>query len=307
MKSYVLAAVVLAVLFSCGKGVDKNSFEGRVSSLMAANENLSFAVSMDLQSVIKKSGILEGALPEQYLSTAKPYIDALMESVNLEKQVYMMPAVDFNDPEQSGAVIMFDIKNVDRLKKEFKEMGIDLTKKGHIEYGIKDEVGLAIFKNETGVLIFANDEIQLSEAIIQKHTESLSKGQTMDGLVDFVNTKADMAMFTPADRISVDPSSLGIASAEEMSKKYAELMSGTHTLMTLNFNDQEAVLDFKGTYGKALKKFLPLLNKKASKDAQAVLISDDTFLAFSMSMDMKKIFDMLLIKLMYLMSTHLIP
>lgn len=294
MRFYVLVTAVLAVLFSCGKSVDKNSFEGRVSSLMAANEDLSLAISMDLQSVIKKSGILDGALPEQYLSTAKPYLDALMESVNLEKQVFMMPAVDFNNPEQMGAVVMFDIKNVDRLKKEFKELGVNLTKKGNIEFGIKDEIGLAIFKNETGVLVFSDDKIEISEAHIQKYVESLSKGKTMDGLDEFVMTKADMAMFTPADRISADPSSLGLSSNENAMNKYNELMSGTHTLMTMNFNDQEAVLDFKGTFGKGMKKFLPILKSKASKEAQAVLISDDTFLAYSMNMDMGKLIDILL-------------
>jgi hypothetical protein len=62
----------------------------------------------------------------------------------------------------------------------------------------------------------------------------------------------------------------------------------------MNFNDQEAVITYAGTFGKNLKKYMPLFNKNASKEAQAVLISEETVLAFSVSYQIDKLFDIVL-------------
>lgn len=290
-----LSALILftsIILISCGKSIDKNSLEGRTASFISDYAGVNLAMSFDVNKILDKSGIRDGAIPAQCLETIQPFIDALQESVNLEKQVFFIPFIDFSDADNSGGLILFDVKDLDRLKKEFKEMGFNLTKKDHTEFGISGPESAGIFKEQTGFIVFMDSGSNMNESVIKNIAQSLDAGKTVDGVVDFVNMNSDMAMFYTGDKTQVIEKT-GVAELDALSAKMSDLTRGTYWIGEMVFKDQEAVMTVDITFGKNMKQYLPLLSEGLSKEAQAVLVNESAFAAFAVSAHFEKIVDML--------------
>lgn len=284
-------AFAFILLTACGKSIDKNSFEGRVASVISDFQGVNMALSMDLKSIIQKSGIRDGAIPKQQLATIKPYLDALSKSINMEKQVFMLPLLNYNGQTEPGGVVLFDVKDVKRMKKEFKEMGINLSKKGELEYGTRETMVAGIFKNQTGFIVMTNDTKD-SEKMLTSFSKSLDAGKTVDGVVDFVNMKADMTFYVTGDKPQNIADS-GMPEIDKLSKKMAEISKGTYWMGEMNFNNQEAVMTFDVTYGDNMEQYMPLVNDEISAEAKAVVADPNTIGAYAMSMKFDKFIDMI--------------
>lgn len=294
MKTILLSLIALGLLASsCGKSIDKNSFEGRVASLIADFDGVNMALSMDLKSVVEKSGIKDGAIPEQYIATLEPFLDAMYSSINTEKQIFVAPIVDYTNVDRSGALILFDVKDAERLKKEFKEMGMTLSKKGDVEYDIRGSEAAGIFKGQTGFIIMSDGGSKLDEAYITKLTKSLGAGKTLEGVVDFVNLKADITMFFTGDKAQNLEKS-GVKELDGMVENMSELSKGTYWIGQMSFNNQEAVMTMDFIYGKKMKKYMPLMNNELSADGKSVIINENTVLAYAMSGKFEQMINMLL-------------
>ncbi len=294
MKSFSFSLAMLVLLLAaCGKSIDKNSFEGRVASAISAHEGVNMAVSVDLKSIIEKSGMKDGAIPDQYLATVKPYMEALEASVNLDKQVFMLPLLDATNPSNNGSIILFDIKDLNRLKKEFKEMGLNLQKKGNMEFDAKDKEAAGIFKEQTGFIILADNGNKLDASFMEALAKSLDAGETVEGVVDYVNLKADMTVFSTGEKAQKLQKS-GLKEMDELVAKMSELGKGSYAIGQMNFNNQEAVMTFDMEYGKAMRKYLPLMRDNISNEGKSVILSNETFIAFAMNMDFEKIMNFIL-------------
>jgi hypothetical protein len=293
MKHYFFLLLTAALLFSCGKSVDKNTLEGRAASFISLQEGVFMAVSMDLKNIIEKSGIKEGAIPEQYLSTISPYLDALYQSINLDKQVFMMPIMNTTNPDNSDFVFMFEVGDLNRLKKEIKEFGINLKKKGDLEYGVKLDAAFGVFKGETAFFIFG-DGNRTDEKQIIEIGSNLSKGETIDGVVDFVTTKSDMVAFYTGDKMSNFDLGQMAPELKGMGEKMNKLYAGTYWTAKVDFKDQDALMEVNFNMGKNLKKYGPFMNASLSEDAQSVLVSDKTMFAYAMNINMEKIMSMII-------------
>jgi hypothetical protein len=271
MKHYFFLLLTAALLFSCGKSVDKNTLEGRAASFISLQEGVFMAVSMDIKNIIEKSGIKDGAIPEQYLNTISPYLDALYKSINLDKQVFMMPIVNTKNPDKSDFVFMFEVGDLKRLKKEIKEFGVNLKKKGDLEYGAKSEGAFGIFKGETAFFVFSEVNT-IDDKRLLEYGSNLSKGETVDGVVDFVTTKSDMVAFYTGDKMSNFDFAQMAPELGDMGKKLNKLYEGTFWMAKVDFKDQDAVMEVNLTMGKNLKKYGPFMNASLSDDAQSVLV-----------------------------------
>lgn len=298
MKKFLLP-ILTATLFltSCGSSIDKNSFEGRVASVISAHDGVNMALSMDMKSIIDKSGIKDGAIPEQYLATIQPFMDALTESINLDKQVFMVPIIDATNPSNNGFIFLFDVKDADRLKKEFKEMGLNIKSKGDLEYDARENEAAGIFKGQTGfVVMMSGYSVKLDDAFMTSLGKSLGAGKTVDGVVDFVNLKADMTLFSTGDKPQIQQKT-GVKELDEWMNTIAELSKGTYAIGQMSFNNQDAVMSFDMTYGKNMKKHMPMMRDKISQEAQSVVISDETIMAFAFNMNFEKLMDFLIDRL----------
>jgi len=294
MKTFFFSFVALGFLVaSCGKSIDKNSFEGRVASLVSDFEGINMAISMDLKSVVEKSGIKDGAIPEQYMASIEPFLDAMYSSINMEKQIFVAPIVDYTNVDRSGAVVLFDVKDVERLKKEYKEMGFTLSKKGDAEYAVRGREATGIFKNQTGFIIMSDSGSKLDDTYITQITKSLGAGKTVEGVVDFVNLKSDVTMFFTGDKAQKMEQS-GVAEIDNMVKNMSEISKGTYWIGQMAFNKQEAVMTMDVTYGKNMKKYMPLMNDAMSDEGKAVLVDENTIFAYAMSAKFEQMIDMIL-------------
>lgn len=294
MKRLIIPFLLTALLFSCGKSIDKNTLEGRVASFISLQEGVYMAVSVDLKNIIEKSGIKDGSIPDQYLSTITPYLDALTESINMDKQVYMMPNINTANIDNSGFVLMFEIKNVDRFKKEIKEFGINLKKKGNLEYGIKSDAAFGIYKGETGFIVMSEQGEKIDESLLIAYGKNMGKGKTIDGVVDFVSQKSDIVAFYTGDKMS--NFDLGDAAPElkDIGGKMNELYKGTYWIATVDFKNQEAVMQVDLVIGKQLKKYAPFMKASLSDESQAILTSESTMMAFAVNVNIEKILSMIL-------------
>ena len=293
MKHYFFLLLTAALLFSCGKSVDKNTLEGRAASFISLQEGVFMAVSMDIKNIIEKSGIKDGAIPEQYLNTISPYLDALYKSINLDKQVFMMPIVNTKNPDKSDFVFMFEVGDLKRLKKEIKEFGVNLKKKGDLEYGAKSGGAFGIYKGETAFFVFSEVNT-IDDKRLLEYGSNLSKGETVDGVVDFVTTKSDMVAFYTGDKMSNFDFAQMAPELGDMGKKLNKLYEGTFWMAKVDFKDQDAVMEVNLTMGKNLKKYGPFMNASLSDDAQSVLVSDKTMFAYAMNVNMEKIIAMII-------------
>lgn len=293
MKNIFYFTMVLSLtIISCGKSIDKNSFEGRVASVISDHEGANMALSMDLKNIIEKSGIKDGAIPSQYLETITPYLDALYASVNMDNKVFIIPILNYQEANQSSVICLFNVKDVERLKKELKEMGLNLSKKGNLEFANDGNTAAGIYKGETGFFIGSGSE-KISDDYITGLEKSLGAGQTIDGVVDFVTTNTDMTMFFTGDKAPKQQPS-GVKELDELTKSMAELSKGTYWIAKMEFKDQEAIMDFDITYGKNIKKYMPLFNKSLSKEGKSVVVDENTIGAYAFSMNFEKYMNLIL-------------
>ena len=294
MKNFVLFAFASIILISCGKSIDKNSFEGRVASVISDFDGVVLAVSGDLKSIIEKSGIQNGVLPAQYEATIKPYVEALTASINLEKPVFMMPMGSLSDNLGSGEfLVMFDVKDVERLKKEFKEMGFNLSKGKDVEFAVRGREAVGIYKGETGFVVMMERSEKLNENYINQLTKSMSAGKTVDGVVDYMAVKADMTMFFTGDK-SQKLETSGMKELDEIAQKMSSLSKGTYWIAQMSFNDQEAVMTADFNYGKNLKKYMPMMGDALSEEAMAVIADENTFAVYAFNSQFEKAFSMIM-------------
>lgn len=293
MKHYLFLLLSTTILLSCGKSIDKNTLEGRVASFISLQEGVYMAVSMDLKNIIDKSGIRDGTIPDQYLSVITPYLDALTESINMDKQVYMMPNINTANIDNSGFVLMFEIKNVDRFKKEIKEFGVKLKKKGDLEYGFKSDGAFGVYKGETGFVVFSEYGQKIDEALILAYGKNMGKGKTIAGVVDFVTQKSDIVAFYTGEKMS--NFNLGDMAPEmkDLSTKMNTLYEGTFWIAKVDFKDQEAVLEVDFTIGKNLKKYAPFLNTSLSDESKSIVVSEKTLMAFAINANMDNLMSMI--------------
>lgn len=289
---YFVFFLTTAILLSCGKSIDKNTLEGRVASFVSLQEGVYMAVSMDLKNIIEKSGIKEGAIPEQYLSTITPYLDALFKSINLDKQVYMMPNINTSNVDRSDFVLMFEVGDLNRLKKEIKEFGVNLKKKGDMEYGIKGEMAFGIFKGETAFLVFKDDG-SLDEKTLIEYGKNLSTGATIDGVVDFVIQKSDIVAFYTGEKMSNVDFGDFAPELKLVASNMSELYVGTYWIARVDFNNQEALMEVDIHIGKNLKKYAPFLRPSLSDDSKSIVVSENTLMALAINANMEKIVSMI--------------
>jgi len=292
MKNIFYFLSITFIATSCGKSIDKNSFEGRVASYISQHQGSYMAFSMDLKNIIEKSGIEKGAIPEQYLNTIKPYMDALKASINLEKQVFVIPTINTKNIDQSEFLVLFDIKNADRLKKEFKEMGVSLKKKGNLEFGIKPDATVGLFNGETGFILFSDGAMKVNEEMVVSMGKELAKGATIEGVVDFVTLKSDITAFYTGDKMS----SIDFPDVPELSnitKSMNELYKGTYWIAQVSFEKQEARMEIDIHFGDKLDEYAPFLRDKLSKEAVSVAASGSTFFAMAFNMDFGNFFNMI--------------
>jgi hypothetical protein len=290
---YFAFILTAAILISCGKSIDKNTLEGRVASFVSLQEGVYMAVSMDLKNIIEKSGIKDGAIPEQYLSTITPYLDALYKSINLEKQVYMMPNVNTSNLEKSDFVLMFEVGDLNTLKKEIKEFGVNLKKKGDLEYGLKGQFAFGVYKGETAFFVF-KDNGTIEEKDLIAYGQNMSEGKTIDGVVDFVTQKSDIVAYYTGDKMSNVNFGDFAPELKEMSAKMTKLYEGTYWIAHVDFQDQEAIMEMSINMGKNLKKYAPFLASSLTEDSKSIVVSENTIMAFAMHANMDKIIAMIL-------------
>lgn len=172
-------------------------------------------------------------------------------------------------------------------------MGMNLSKKGDTEFDIRGREAAGIFKGQTGFIVMSDNGSKLDEAYITRLTKSLGAGKTVDGVVDFVNLQADMTMFFTGDKAQKIEKS-GVKEIDGMVENMAELSKGTYWMGQMSFNNQEAVMTMDVVYGKKFKKYLPLMNKELSADAKAVLINENTIVAYAMSAKFEQMINMFL-------------
>jgi hypothetical protein len=285
---YFAFLMSLVLLVSCGKSVDKNSFEGRVASFIAVQDGVFTAISMDLKNIIEKSGIKDGAIPDQYLSTITPYMDALTKSINLEKQIYLMPDPKNSKSERSDFVLMFEVGDLNSLKKEIKEIGINLKKKGSLEYGLKTGMAFGIYKGETAFFVF-KEKGSIAENTLIEFGENMSKGKTIEGVVDFVTTKSDVVAFYTGDKMSNLNFGDYVPELKALDGKKTNLYEGTYWLAKVDFNDQDALMEVDINIGKNLKKYAPFLRSSLSDESKNILIDENTVMAFALNANMERL------------------
>jgi hypothetical protein len=285
--------IISSALLSCGKSIEKNSFEGRAASFISDYRGVNLAISLNLKNILDKSGIYDGAIPYQYLESIQPYIDALQASVNLNKQLFFIPLIDLSDEDKNGGLILFEVQDLDRLRKEFKEMGFHLKKNNNIEYGIKGNECAGIFLDQTGFVLSMADESLMNQTLVNNIAQSLDAGKTVDGVIDFVNMNSDIAMFYTGDKTPL-LGKTGVAELDALSAKISDITIGTFCIGEMIFRDQEAVLNLNLTYGKILRQYLPLLSESISSDAMSVLVNESAFGAFAINTKFEKIMDLVL-------------
>jgi len=289
-KSFFIASLLLVgVLSSCGGSLDKGSIEARVAGIADNDTNIFVIFSIDLDNIIKKSGIFDGALPEQYVSIIMPFKDALYESVNTEKSMFGMVAGPLNRNEDPDKVmLMFEIKDIAKLKKEFKELDISFKGDNNFSFASRDEMSIGLIEDKIGLIII-DFEGGIKEEDFKKYVKMSSKKVKNEKLIEAVLTQGDMTAVLLMERIA------GATNIDKEAGVYGKNFKNTtkdsYMIAKMNFNEGQADIEVNYHFGKNMQEYLPMFTKSVSQEALNSLGSGSPIFAISLNFDFKKLID----------------
>lgn len=283
------------VLVACGSKVEKGSLEGRVVALTENKEQVFLISSIDLDAIISKSGAFEGALPEQYASTAKPYKEALYNSVNLEKSVFILLEGPVERDSPKRFTLLFEVKDPAAMKKEFKEVGLNLEGSDKLSTALNREAGLALVDNKIGMLVTNTDRNEMTAELLKEYVKVSEKKSENNELAEAIITKADVTGVALLDRLY---GAMNISDVSEGTvQKMKDMSKDSYIVGTINFSKGQVDMEIKNYWGENMKKYLPVYTSPVSSEAISSLGKGAPIFALAMNMDFKKMIDNIYINL----------
>lgn len=290
-KAFFIASLLLVgVLSSCGGSLDKGSIEGRVAGIADNDTNVFVIFSIDLNNIIKKSGIFDGALPDQYVATIMPFKDALYESVNTDKSMFGLVLGPLKrDEEPDKVMLMFEIKDVARLKKEFKELDISFNGDNKFAFASRDEMSIGIIEDKIGLLIVDLGE-GINEEEFKKYVKMSDKKVKNEKLVEAVLTEGDMTAVLLMERIA-GATNMEDGAPGTYGKNFKNTTKDSYMIAKMNFNEGQADIEMNYHFGENMQEYLPMFSKSVSQEAINSIGSGSPIFAIAMNFDFKKLID----------------
>ena len=285
---YIVAIISAVVLASCGGSIDEKSLEGRVASFADNDTNVFAIVITDLDKIIQKSGAFDGALPEQYASVAAPFKDALYASINLEKPLYFLLKGPLRSDNLDELVLFFEVKDIERLKKEFKQMDLNFSTDKTHSLAVKNELGIVISEGNIGMMVFNTNGNNVTAEKLRDLDKLSSKKVVNEKLINSLATKADIVLVSMLERVS--KATKGFELSDETQVNLAASTVDSYVVSTMNFNDGQAEVELNFMFGEAMKKYLPLFQQNVSSNVFNSLGSGSPIMAMTMNLEFKKLF-----------------
>jgi hypothetical protein len=292
MKGLVALVLMSFLLLACGTKLEKGSLEARVASLVEQNDQVFVVMSMDLNAILDKSGIFDGAIPAQYAAFITPYKSALYEAVNMEKPIYALaegPISSFDGLHR--VVVLVELKDADKFKKELKGIGLEWKSEKGMEYALKNDAAIAILDGKVGMMVI---NPQTSEGIaladLKAYAKQADQKAKDDKLIESIFQKGDITVVTVVDRIySILEKSSGY-SAEQVAN-FKKDAKDTYGMAVMNFEKGQATMDVWYELGPGMKKFYPMLENSVSSEALASLGGGSPIFAMAVNFEFEKFFN----------------
>lgn len=297
-KAFFIASLLLvSVLSSCGSSLDKGSIEGRVAGIADNDTNIFAIFSIDLDNIIQKSGIFDGALPEQYVSTIMPFKSALYESVNTDKPVFGMiagPLQRNEDPDK--ILLMFEIKDVTKLKNEFKELDITFKGDDKFSFASRDEMSIGLIENKIALMIVNLSDKNLNEEDFKKYVKMSAEKVKNEKLIEAVLTQGDLTAVLLMERIS-GATNMEKGAPGAYGKNFKNTTKDSYMIAKMNFNEGQADIEMNYHFGENMQEYLPMFSKSVSQEAINSIGSGSPIFAIAMNFDFKKLIDNIYVNL----------
>jgi hypothetical protein len=293
IKLIVLVALLGGFLASCGSSIDKDSLEGRVASLVENKNSVIGFASVDVNNVLTKSGVFDGALPEQYAAFIAPFKESLYGALNMDKSVFVLvegPAS--NEQKDVKFIVLFEIKDTEKLKGEFKEMGAEFRSEGNLTYAIQDQMGLALLEGNIGMLI-VNAQGPITSEILKDYELASSKKVSNDKLAKCILAKGDVTVAVIAERIYDFQSKMNGQLSAELSSSLKKLATDSYQVISIDFNNGEMTMVADYFFGKEMEKHLPMTNGSVSSKALSSIRGGSPIGALAMNYNFEKLFNLI--------------
>lgn len=286
-RLFTILLTLTIVLASCGSKIEQGSLEGRVAALAENHENVFVIMSVDLDKIITKSGVFDGAVPEQFVATAKPFKEALYASINLEKPLYALVEGPMKRDAPEHVIVLFEVKDATKLKAEFKDMNVQFTGDDKFSTANRDEMGIALIENKIGMMIINVSGAEVSAQQLKQYADNSGKVSKDKLLAEKIMERADMTFVTMLDRVyGVIPENEAMSLEAMATMK--ENAKGSYFLAKMNFNEGQAEMNVDYTFGEGMQKYLPAFSGAPSNAALSALGSGSPIFAMAMNMDFKK-------------------
>jgi len=289
MRYIALFTLISFFLFSCGSKLEKGSLEARVASLVEKNDQIFIVASADLNAILDKSGVFDGAIPAQYAAFITPYKTALYESVNMEKPIYgLMEGPVDNADGFHRVVLLVELKDTERFKKELKGIGAEWKSEKGMEYALRNDVGMAILDGKVAMVVINpsnSDPIAMEE--LKAYSKQADHKAKDDKLIESIFQKGDITIVSLVDRIYAVMQKASGYSAERVAE-FKKDAKDTYGMAVMNFEKGQAQMDVWYELGPEMAKYYPMFEKSVSSEALASLGGGAPIFAFAMNLEFEK-------------------
>ena len=294
-KLSFIAVVTIVLLAACGKKAPSYT-----KYIPKGSPNV---ISIDVKSMLTKlnsdsltvenmlSVIKDTANPDEYVMAMTKYKELKDAGIDWESKVYIatsaMDIMGYNKPDVEIVAATKDAAKLEDYLK--KQPGMSEIKKGDgYSYGSNEDMAIG-WNSEAVMMVFSGNKKRFntfqdddnsdkskpkSEATLSgaagkiKTYFALSKSESIlsvDGFNDVQGKPADIAIFNQANLDGIN------AMAFAFLPKLKELIEGTYSATTINFENGKAVIETKGAVG---KKMGEILKKYAGPEVDLSMIEN---------------------------------
>jgi len=292
MKIRFFALLMLASLFltSCGKdSVEKGTLKGRTASIIENNKNIIVFAKADVDEIINKSGIFDGAIPEQYAAFIKVYKESIFNALDMNQPIHILLEGPVKNNMPQAVYLLFEVKDFAKLKKELTDLGGETKEKGGISFFAQDNMAVGV-KEKFGILLISPNKATTFDemkAVIASSEHDVKN----EKLAKILNSEDDISVGMELGRFATFASSMD-DNAKESLKNYKKDMEGSYTLLGVNLETGKATMKMDFLFEKAMDQYKPFNESSVSSEALHSIGGGNPIFALALNLNYEKLFNL---------------
>lgn len=292
IKFASLLVLIAVSLTACKSGVEKGSLIGRTASIIENNQQILAFAKADVKEIINKSGVFEGAIPQQYADIIGVYKESVFKALDMDQPMHVLLEGPMSKEGQPHALmILFQVKDLKKLKSELKQLGVGETERNGLYYLSQDDMSVGV-KENFGIL-YINPNQKGNFEKMQKIIASSEHSVDNESLAEVLNSDHDISLGFDVQRLAKMAAKNDANLSKTISAGMLNDMKGSYGMLCTDFETGKAVIKAKFFYSDAMSKYKPLQENGVSNTALHSVGQDEAVMALAINLEYEKLFNLI--------------